>query len=204
MKSPTYVHRLEGALCRGLISDRVDAFNSLQRGDAAGEAPIGRRGELAAIQAFVQRTCRDGEALIVVGEPGVGKTLLLDAAANMAETAGARVLRASGVEFEAELSFSGLNQILLPLFGEFGQLTASHRRALIVALGIGEGPPPDRLVVSSATLELLRQAAAARPTLIVIDDLPWFDRASAAVLGFVARRLAGTRIGVLGASRSGE
>jgi len=182
----------------------VDELNSLQRGDAAGEAPIGRRGELAAIQAFVQRTRRDGEALVLVGEPGVGKTLLLDAAANMAETAGARVLRASGVEFEAELSFSGLNQILLPLFGEFGQLTASHRRALIVALGIGEGPPPDRLVVSSATLELLRQAAAARPILIVIDDLPWFDRASAAVLGFVARRLAGTRIGVLGASRSGE
>src|ERR1700720_31114 len=154
----------------GLISDRVDAFNSLQRGDAAGEAPIGRRRELAAIQAFVQRTCRDGEALIVVGDPGVGKTLLLDAAADMATSTGARVLRASGVEFEAELSFSGLNQILLPLFGEFGQLTDSHRRALNVALGIGEGPPPDRLVVSNATLELLRQAAAARPILIVIDD----------------------------------
>jgi hypothetical protein len=113
MKSPSYFHHLEGVLCRGTISDRVDAFNSRQRGDAAGEALIGRRGELAAIQAFVQRTRRDGQAVVLVGEPGVGKTLLLDAAANMAESAGARVLRASGVEFEAELSFSGLNQILL-------------------------------------------------------------------------------------------
>jgi DNA-binding CsgD family transcriptional regulator len=182
----------------------MNQCDSPQRGDAAGEALIGRRGELATVQAFVERSLRDGEALLLFGEPGVGKTLLLDVAANTATSAGARVLRASGVEFEAGISFSGLNQTLLQLLGEFGHLAASHRKALNVALGFGEGPPPDRLVVSSATVELLREAAAARPILVVIDDLPWFDRASAAVLGFVARRLAGTRVGVLGASRSGD
>jgi transcriptional regulator with AAA-type ATPase domain len=138
---------------------RLNQLDSPQRGDAAGEALIGRHGELAAVQAFVERSRRDGEALVLFGEPGVGKTLFLDVAANMATSAGARVLRASGVEFEAGISFSGLNQALLQLFGEFGHLTASHRKALNVALGIGEGPPPDRLVVSSATLALLRQAA---------------------------------------------
>jgi DNA-binding CsgD family transcriptional regulator len=114
------------------------------------------------------------------------------------------VLRASGVEFEAGISFSGLNQTLLPLLAELAHLTAAHRNALNVALGFGEGPAPDRLVVSNATLALLHRAAVARPVLVVIDDLPWLDRASAEVLGFVARRLAGSRVGVLGASRSGE
>jgi DNA-binding CsgD family transcriptional regulator/ABC-type transport system involved in cytochrome c biogenesis ATPase subunit len=159
---------------------------------------------LAAVGAFVQRARTDGEALLVFGEPGVGKTLLLDTAAEMACSAGACVLRASGVEFEAGISFSALNQTLFPLLTELGHLSACHRHALNVALGFGEGPAPDRLVVSNATLTLLRQAAEARPILVVIDDLPWVDRASAAVLGFVARRLAGSRVGVLGASRSGE
>ena len=98
------------------------------------------------------------------------------------------MLRAAGVEFEADLPFSGLHQVLLPLLDEFGQLSAAHRDALNVALGYGEGPPPDRLLVSTATLTVLRQAAAASPVLVIVDDLPWLDRASAGVLGFVARR----------------
>src|SRR6185436_19936821 len=79
-----------------------------------------------------------------------------------------------------------------------------HRDALNVALGFGEGLPPNRLVVSNASLVLLGEAAAPGPLMVVIDDLPWLDRASAGVLSFVARRLQGTRIGFLGASRTGE
>src|SRR5258705_2056857 len=179
-------------------------LDSSQHGVAGGHTLIGRCGELAAVGAFVQRARTDGEALLVFGEPGVGKTLLLDTAAEIACSAGACVLRASGVEFEAGISFSALNQTLFPLLTELGHLSACHRHALNVALGFGEGPAPDRLVVSNATLTLLRQAAEARPILVVIDDLPSVDRASAAVLGFVARRLAGSRVGGLGASRSGE
>ena len=162
---------------------------------------MGRGGELALIGAFIERACTGGDTLLLFGEPGAGKTALLDAAAGTASDAGTLVLRAAGVEFEADLAFSGLHQVLLPLLDEFGQLSAAHRDALNVALGYGEGPPPDRLLVSTATLTVLRQAAAASPVLVIVDDLPWLDRASAGVLGFVARRLAGSRVGFLAASR---
>jgi DNA-binding CsgD family transcriptional regulator len=179
-------------------------LDSRRRGVAEADSVVGRSGEMDLLRAFVHRSATDGEALLLFGEPGVGKTLLLDAAADAASAAGARVLRAGGVEFEAEMSFSGLNQALLPLFGEFAHLSAAHHDALNVALGLGEGPAPDRLVVSNATLALLRQAATGRPLVVIVDDLPWLDRASAGVLGFVARRLAGSRVGFLAASRSGE
>ena len=164
---------------------------------------MGRGGELALIGAFIERACTGGDTLLLFGEPGAGKTALLDAAAGTASDAGTLVLRAAGVEFEADLPFSGLHQVLLPLLDEFGQLSAAHRDALNVALGYGEGPPPDRLLVSTATLTVLRQAAAASPVLVIVDDLPWLDRASAGVLGFVARRLADSRVGFLAASRPG-
>ena len=165
---------------------------------------VGREAELDRIRSFLSTTRTDGGALLVTGEPGVGKTELLNAAATIASAAGMRVLRAAGVEFEAGISFSGLNQLLLPLLGALPQLPGAHRDALNVALGFGEGVPPSRLVVSNAALMLLRQAAASRPLLVVIDDLPWLDRASAGVLSFVARRLDGSRIGLIGASRTGE
>jgi DNA-binding CsgD family transcriptional regulator len=71
-------------------------------------------------------------------------------------------------------------------------------------LGLGEGAPPDRLVVSSAVVALLRAAGVHRPLLVAVDDLPWLDRASAAVLGFAARRVAGSRVGFLAACRPDE
>ena len=156
------------------------------------------------IGAFLASARLEGGALLVIGEPGVGKTALLNAASEAASVGGIRVLRAAGAEFEAETGFAGLNQVLLPLIGALPQLPAVHRDALNVALGFGDGAPPSRLVVSNAALFLLREVATARPVLIVLDDLPWLDRASAGVLSFVARRLDGTQVGLLGASRSGE
>ena len=180
-----------------------------ERGERPGEARqaadlVGRESELDRIRAFLATASADGGALLVTGEPGVGKTELLNAAAVMASAAGTRILHAAGVEFEAGLSYSGLNQVLLPLLGTLPQLPAVHRDALNVALGFGDGPPPSRLVVSNAALALLRESAALGPLLVVIDDLPWLDRASAGVLSFVARRLDGTRIGFLGAARTAE
>jgi hypothetical protein len=122
----------------------------------------------------------------------------------MGITAGARVSSAGGVESEAEVTFSGLHQAMLPLQDGFGQLTDRYRDALNVALGFGEGAVPDRLLVANATLSALLQAAEAQPLLLIIDDLPWLDRTSAVVLSIVARRLSGSRVSLLAASRTGE
>jgi DNA-binding CsgD family transcriptional regulator/tetratricopeptide (TPR) repeat protein len=165
---------------------------------------LGRENELAVLHRFVRASSTDGATLLILGDPGVGKTALLQSAAHTAPATGSRLLRASGVEFEADMSYAGLNQVLLPLSDELGRVSSSHRAALSVALGIGDGPVADRLVVAAAALALLRQAAADRPLLLIIDDLQWLDRASAQALGFLARRLAGTRIGFLAAQRSGE
>jgi len=134
----------------------------------------------------------------------MGKTALLDAAAQLASAAGFRVLRAAATEFEAGLGFAALNQLLLPLRDEFAQLSRASGDALNVALGFGTGPVPDRLAVSNAIVELLGRAAADRPIVVILDDVQWLDRASAAVLGSVARRLVGLRAGFLGALRSGQ
>jgi DNA-binding CsgD family transcriptional regulator len=164
---------------------------------------VGRDRELELIRSFLDDASSRGGALLLSGEAGVGKTALLEATVEVASAIGARVLRAVGAEFETDVSFSGLSQLLLPLFAELDRLSDVHRSALSAALGLGDGPPPDRLLVSIAALELLHRAAADRLLLLVVDDLHWFDRSSAIVLGLVARRLTGSRIGFIAAFRSG-
>ena len=163
---------------------------------------IGRNEELALISEFLDRAARGGDAMFLTGEHGIGKTALLDAAAERAMAAGVRVLRASGVEFEADVLFAGLHQLLVPMAEEFEHLCDPHRGALNAALGFGSGPAPDRLLVGNATLTLVRNVSMIRPLLIIVDDLHWLDRATAPVLGFLARRLAGTAAGFLAASRA--
>jgi DNA-binding CsgD family transcriptional regulator len=164
---------------------------------------LGRVRELEVIGTFLDSAAVDGGALLFSGEPGVGKTALLEAAAAEASARGIQILRTAGIEFEAGVSFSGLNQCFLPLIKDLGVLSEEQQGALSVALGLGEGPLPDRLVVSNAALSLLRLAASTRPLLVLIDDLQWVDRPSATTLGFIARRLAGSHIGILAATRSG-
>src|SRR5262249_46369209 len=108
------------------------------------------------------------------------------------------------IHVEAGISFPGLHQVLLPLLDLLPQLPELHREALNVALGFGEGAPPSLLVVSNAALALLWNAAETRPLLVILDDLPWVDRASAVVLSFAARRLEGSHVGFIGATRTGE
>ncbi|MFI7664800.1 ATP-binding protein [Nocardia sp. NPDC049526] len=165
---------------------------------------FGRERELAQLTSFVTDSTADGGAMLVVGDAGIGKTVLLTAAAESAAAKGIRVLRAAGVEFEAEVSFAGLNQLLQPLQAELRQLDMSHRRALCVGLGLEDGPTPDRLALSNALRALLVRAAIDRPLLLVVDDLHWIDHASAVVLGMVARRLHDTQVGVVATVRFGE
>lgn len=145
-----------------------------------------------------------GGSLLIVGDPGIGKTILLDAAADMALGDGLVVLRAAGVEFEADISFAGLNQMLLPVMRDTAATGGPQSEALRVALGLAAGPAPSFLAVSNAILAMLGELAATAPVLLVVDDLPWLDRSSAIVLGLVARRLSGLRAGLIIGQRTGE
>ncbi|MGW3496374.1 AAA family ATPase [Streptomyces sp. NPDC001020] len=162
---------------------------------------LGRDRDLERISGLLERG--RGGALLLSGQPGVGKSAVLDAVARAALEDGTQVLRAAGAEFEVDVSYSALNQALLPLHGALDRLNAHSREAMSVALGFGSGPPPERLVVCNAALALLRSAAKDTPVLLIVDDLAWVDRASAAVFGFLARRLSGDRIRFLAASRTG-
>ncbi len=101
---------------------------------------VGRDGELRQLRDFADRLRAYGQPLLVSGEVGVGKTVLLDKTARYASAQGYRVVRAAGVEFEAEVSFAALHLVLQPLFGELGDLDQWHREALMTALGLREGP----------------------------------------------------------------
>jgi DNA-binding CsgD family transcriptional regulator len=163
---------------------------------------IGREPELGVIAEMVSATATSGGAVLFVGEPGVGKTALLDAAAAQAAEAGHSVVRVAGAEFEADIGYSALMQAVLPLAPFLDLLEPFHRTALAIAIGSAEGDPPERLVVSAAALQLLQLASGGRPVLLIVDDLQWVDRASAEVFFFVARRVHGSRLGVLAAART--
>jgi DNA-binding CsgD family transcriptional regulator len=165
---------------------------------------FGREPDLELLQAFVEEASVDGGSLLIVGEAGVGKTALLDAIAADARRRGTRVLRATGAEFEAAMSFAGLNQLLQPVLGELDELDELHQKALRTALGLDAGRASDELAIANATLRLLANVAQKEPLLVVIDDASWLDRASSAVLAFVAQRVNGTRIALLATMRSGE
>jgi DNA-binding CsgD family transcriptional regulator len=164
---------------------------------------VGRDDEVAAVCSFVDRAALVGGAFVLAGDAGVGKSAVLDAAAAYAMDAGVRTIRVAGSQFEVDVSFAGLQQVVEPFLDYLAQLPAPQQNALRSALGLTEGPPGDRLLVSSSALQLLTKAAVVAPILLVIDDLPWIDQVSATVLGFVARRVTGTRIGVLAAARTG-
>ncbi|MEU7874814.1 LuxR family transcriptional regulator [Dactylosporangium sp. NPDC049140] len=162
---------------------------------------LGRTDELELIAALLAGHSSTGPSLILYGEAGVGKTSLLEAAAVQAEAAGMRVLRASGVESEAEVSYSVVNQLFYALREGADRLAGDQRDVLHAVFDLAQAASLDPLVVSMAVLALLGEAAAERPVLLV-DDVPWLDRASATVLGLVARRLADTPVVFLAAART--
>ncbi len=137
--------------------------------------------------------------LVVRGEPGVGKSALLDYLAGRA--AGCRVVRAAGVESEMELAFAGLHQLLAPVLDRAEALPVPQRDALMTAFGVSAGPVPDRFLVGLAVLGLVSEVAEELPLVCVVDDEQWLDRASVQALGFVARRLAAEPVGMVFAGR---
>jgi DNA-binding NarL/FixJ family response regulator len=124
--------------------------------------------------------------LVVRGETGVGKSALLDYAAERAS--GCRVARAVGVEAEMELAFAGLHQLCGPMLDHLDRLPGPQHEALCVTFGLEDGSLPDRLLVGLAVLSLLSDVAEERPLVCLVDDAQWLDRASVQALTFVARR----------------
>jgi len=165
-------------------------------------APLrGRNTEVGALGRIVEAV-RAGESrvLVIRGEPGVGKTVLLDHLA--AQASDCQVVRALGVQSEMELAFAGLHQLCAPMLDRLDRLPVPQREALQTAFGlISAGPAPDRFLVGLAVLSLLSEVAGERPLMCLVDDQQWLDRASAQALGFVARRLAAEPVGLAFATR---
>jgi len=138
-------------------------------------------------------------SLVMLGDAGMGKTVLLDYLAGQAR--GCQLARAAGVQTEMELAFAGLHQLCAPMLGRGGHLPAPQQDALQTAFGLAAGPPPDRFMVGLAVLSLLSEVAGEQPLICLIDDEQWLDQASAQALGFVARRLAADPVGLVFAAR---
>jgi DNA-binding CsgD family transcriptional regulator len=163
----------------------------------------GRDPERARIRALLDgaRESRSG-VLVVLGEPGVGKSVLLEDA--RAAAADMQVLSSRGVEAETHLPFAALHQVVRPVLGHLDSLPAPQAGALRGALGLAAGGSDDRFLVSLAALSLLAESAEGRPLLCLVDDAHWLDDASAQALVFVARRLQAEAIVMLFATREGE
>jgi len=158
--------------------------------------------ERGALDQLIQAVRADqSRALVVRADAGMGKTVLLEYLAVRSSELGCRVARAMGVQSEMELAFAGLHQLCGPMLNQAERLPAPQREALRIALGLAEGPPPDRFLVGLAVLNLLSGVAGEQPLVCLIDDEQWLDQASAQVLGFVARRLAADPVGLVFAAR---
>ncbi|MCW3058175.1 MAG: LuxR family transcriptional regulator, partial [Solirubrobacterales bacterium] len=164
----------------------------------------GRESELEVLDDLLDAV-RGGESrvLVVRGEPGMGKSALLEHAAQLAS--GCRVARAAGVQSEMGLAFAALHQLCAPMLDHLGRLPAPHRDALSVAFGLRTGAAPDRFLVGVAVLGLLSEVAEEQPLVCLVDDAQWLDRESLQALEFVARRLVAESVGlVFGARQPAE
>jgi DNA-binding CsgD family transcriptional regulator len=160
----------------------------------------GRRNECEIVDALLDgvRAGRSS-ALVVRGEPGIGKTALLEYEIESASDL--RVLRAFGVGSELELAFAALHQLCAPMLDQLERLPDRQRDALGTVFGLTASGTPDRFMVGLAVLSLLSEAAEERPLLCVVDDAQWLDRASAQTLAFVARRLSAESVAMLFVAR---
>ncbi len=172
--------------------------------DAGQSLLLGRQPELQAIQELVrQAIAGDSGALALIGPAGTGKTSLMRAAESLAtsDDAGVLVLRARGIESEAEIAFAGLLELVRPLADLIERLPGPQAQALQGALALAPAEATDRFSVAAATLAILGLAATDRAVLVLVDDLHWLDPPSAQAILFSARRLWRDGVAILFSTR---
>jgi DNA-binding CsgD family transcriptional regulator/tetratricopeptide (TPR) repeat protein len=152
-------------------------------------ACIGRSNELGLIESLLERGSRQGSSIVVRGEPGVGKSTILQETAAIARAAGAFVSEISGVESEAMPPFVGLDRLLRPLLVNPVPMPSVQRRALLTAFNMQEGPVPELFLIALAALTLIVGSASRQQVVLIVDDLQWIDTATLEVLTFISRRL---------------
>ncbi|WP_229068562.1 AAA family ATPase [Actinoplanes sp. DH11] len=161
---------------------------------------LGRHHERAVLRELVEGARgASGDAILVTGPAGIGKTALV--AETIEELTGVRVLQTTGAQYEMELPFAALQQLLQPLVDGIESLPEPQARAVASALGTGETVAPATVLVALGTLNLLTWAARERPVICVVDDTHWLDDASSQVLAFVVRRLSGVAVSVIFVAR---
>lgn len=193
-----WVGRLTGEDRAGTTGDYRTGTTDDNRVGAAGDYRTGATGDP------VREPLGGGGHLLVVGDPGAGKSALVAHAAVRARAAGLAVVRLVGVRSEHDLAFSVLHQLVDPLAGYMERLSPHHVEVLERALSRRAGGRPDRLSVSDAVLDLVRRAARERPFVVLAEDLHWVDVSSAEVLTFLLRRLGAGGPRFLLAARTGR
>jgi DNA-binding CsgD family transcriptional regulator len=167
---------------------------------AAASILVGREAELASAHAFLAGASGGMRALLVEGDPGIGKTALWRAVVSEADGRGCRVLACAGGQAEARLSFAGLTELLGDGVDEtLASLPPVQREALEVALALRAAPgqAPDAKTIGMGLRSLLAALAARGPVLVAVDDLQWLDRATVRALAFAAKRMGGHPVGLL-------
>ena len=167
-------------------------------------APLfGRAREERLLASLSDEVATRGQALVIRGDPGIGKSRLLAEAASEARERGMAVLTATGVQSEAHLPFAGLHQLLRPVRERAVELPPIQREALDAAFGLTDEVTPEPYRIAMAALDLVSEVAAARQVLLVVDEAHCLDRPTADVLAFVARRIESDPVLLLAAARDG-
>ena len=164
---------------------------------------LGRAEERGRLTSLLDAVGHRGQALVLRGEPGIGKSRLLSVAAQTARDRGMTVLTATGVQSEAHLPFAGLHQLLRPVRERAVELPPIQRDALDAAFGLTREVAPEHYRIAMAALDLLAEVADDAALVLVVDDAQWLDPPTAGVLAFVARRIESDPIVLLAAVRDG-
>ena len=164
---------------------------------------VGRDDEIEKVRSLIDSAPGGGDGLVVLGDPGIGKTAPLSVAIEHAAQAGFTILELGGVESERDLPYAGLDLLLRPILDAAGALPAVQRYALLTAVGLADGPAPTSVLLGRAVLNLISGVAARTPVLVAVDDVHLLDAPTHDVLAFVARRAGRAAIAVVGTARKG-